>query len=530
MSRELASAPGMSAIASVTVRSALARLRACGVQQRLVAALDSSLRGRVARRWIIGVSGGVDSTALLLGLVLLRSAWQAEGRRVPTLRALHVHHGLAAEADDWARQARGLALAMDVPVLDARAQVDGSSETAARAARYVVFERTLGAGDLLLLAHHADDDAETVLMDVLRGAGVRAMPRQRTLGAGMLVRPLLSMPRAELAAVVAAAAIEPVDDPANADRRHARSLLRHHLLPLADAHWPGVDRRLRQLAQAQSERDAALAMLLQPLLRRGVDDDGGLRLSSLRSQPLPIARALLSAWLLPQAGPVPGRQVNELLRQLLTVEDTARLATTVRGHRLRCHRDTAYLLAAAAWSAATSGGRRPKRQSIHGAEGWFDDSRPGTPDGASAASSWQWDGVSPLDLVVGRLHRLPAIQGMRWPDAGVLVQLRRGGERLQLHEGGPHREVKALLREAGVPAWQRAHWPLVFLATGPLRGGREGSPGEALDASAGSGGGEQPGTRLALLAVPAVGVAHGWRAAPGEAGFTLAFDPARATV
>jgi tRNA(Ile)-lysidine synthase len=328
------------------------------------------------------------------------------------------------------------------------------------------------------------------------------MPARRTLGSGALVRPLIGLGRAALASVVAAAGIDPVVDPANVDPAHARSLVRHQLLPLAETHWPGATLRLRQLARAQSERDAALALLLQPLLRRGVDDDGGLRLAVLRGQPLPVARALLSAWLMPHVGPVPSRHLGELLRQLLTAPHTGHLEGTLRGHALRCHRDTAYLLARA----------RP----VPAARAGID------PAAAEPEAAWLWDGRAPLNLavgalVVGRLHRLPAIQGMRWPEHGVLVRLRAGGERLQLHADGPRREVKALLREAGVPVWQRARWPLVYLPAAPpgTDAGQGGTRGEA---------------HALLLAVPAVGVAHGWRADPGTPGFTLAFDPVRATV
>lgn len=446
----------------------------------LVTALDAALRGRPARRWLIGFSGGADSTALLLGVLALRDAWRSEGRAVPGLRALHVHHGMQPEADAWAARAKQLALGHGVAMLSVRVDVAGHTETAARAARYGAFERVLAKGDLLLLAHHADDDAETVLMDVLRGAGVRAMPATRTLGEGMLLRPLIGIRRERLRAAVAAHDLGTIEDPANADTRHARALVRHRLLPLADAAWPGLTPRLRQLARAQAERDAALALLLQPLLRHAVDDDGGLRRALLRSQPLPVARALLSAWLMPRVGPLPMRHLSELLRQLLTLEDAARFAAPVRGHRLHCHRDTVYLLAAGG-PAGTLGRRE-------------DDAH---------ADGWAWDGCAPLDTTVGRLRRLPAIRGMRWPDTGLQVRLRRGGERLRMHEGGPSRAVKSLLREAGIPAWQRTQWPLLFAAL-PCAG-------------------QAP----ALIAVPAVGVAAGWLAAAGEPGFTIAFDPGR---
>ena len=463
------------------------------------AALLTALQGTRAMRWVVGFSGGGDSTALLLAArnVLQRLSQSAraavvapnvlDGAQVPKLIALHVQHGLHPDADRWSALARQNALGFGAAFAELRAHVDGHGEAAARAARYAAFERFLAPRDLLLLAHHRDDDAETVLMDVLRGSGVRAMPSARPVGAARLLRPLLDVSRRELLAYMEGLDVRVVDDPSNTDPGVSRSLLRQSVLPLVEAVWPGVALRLQQLARAQSGRDCTLQLLLDALLRSAVDAQGGLRLTVLRSQPLPIAQALLEAWLRPQTGRLAGRHLLELLRQLLTIQEPAGLSAQVRGRPLRYLRDVVYLLAASAadpMSNLQSANRRADR---------LTDRPTGQHSRATA-----WDGTRPLDTPVGVLRRSPVgpgyQQSMRWPAAAVSVQLRRGGERLRLRDDGPSRTVKSLLREAGAPVWLRARWPLVYL-------------------------GDE------LIAVPGVAVNANWSAGPGDAAYVLKLEP-----
>ncbi len=451
------------------------------------AALLNALQGIRAARWIVGFSGGIDSTALLLAAreVLRRVPRQARsihGARAaagtspaPRLVALHVHHGLHPEADRWAALARANALRFGAGFAQLHVTVDGAGEAAARAARYAAFSRFLAPRDLLLLGHQRDDDAETVLMDVLRGSGVRAMPAARAVGAGRLVRPLLDLSRRDLLAYMDGLHVPVVDDPSNSDPRVSRSLLRQSVLPLAEAVWPGVAVRLQQLARAQSRRDLALQLLLAPVLESALDGRGGLRLPVLRGQPLPVAQALLEAWLRPQIGRLAGRHLVELLRQLLTSEEPTGLSAQVRGRPLRSMRDIVYLLAAPSRNDPVN---VPSAGSLQGRYVHFAD----------------WDGSGPLDTPVGMLQRVPfesgSMPGMRWPATAVSVCERRGGEALRLHAAGPTRTVKALLREAGVPVWLRARWPLLYLDH-------------------------------ELIAVAGVAVSAAWLAGPGEVGYVL---------
>ncbi|ERI53187.1 hypothetical protein N878_16440, partial [Pseudomonas sp. EGD-AK9] len=185
-------------------------------------ALDIRLRAalqpwRTAPAWRIAFSGGLDSSVLLH---LLAGLVRREA--LPPLAAIHVHHGLQPAAEAWPEHCARSCAQLDIPLEIVAVQVapGASLEQAARQARYAAFAARLGEGEVLLGAQHRDDQAETLLFRLLRGAGVRglaAMPVARPLGRGTLVRPLLDVPRTELLAYAEAHGLSWVEDPSNAD-------------------------------------------------------------------------------------------------------------------------------------------------------------------------------------------------------------------------------------------------------------------------------------------------------------------------
>src|SRR5450830_1404468 len=198
---------------------------------------------RNAPAWHIAFSGGLDSTVLLHLLANL-----AKTEELPTLGVVHVHHGLQAAADAWPGHCQSVCDALGVPLRVMRVQVlaGASLERAARDARYQAFSEVVGAGAALLTGQHRDDQAETLLFRLLRGAGVQglaAMPMQRPLAGGHLLRPLLGSSRAELQAYAQAHELTWIEDPSNADPRFSRNSLRHWLNPLTrlpdSDHWAG---------------------------------------------------------------------------------------------------------------------------------------------------------------------------------------------------------------------------------------------------------------------------------------------------
>ncbi|NNA96195.1 tRNA lysidine(34) synthetase TilS [Pseudomonas gessardii] len=212
-----------------------------------------------APAWHIAYSGGLDSTVLLHLLANL-----AKTQPLPPLHAVHVHHGLQAAADAWPAHCQAVCDAAGVPlrVMHVQVQPGASLERAARDARYQAFAEAIGPGELLLTGQHRDDQAETLLFRLLRGAGVlglTGMPVQRPLGKGCLARPLLDVSRAELEAYARAQQLSWVEDPSNGDSRFSRNYLRHQVFPLLTARWPRAVNTLARtaghLAQAQELLD-----------------------------------------------------------------------------------------------------------------------------------------------------------------------------------------------------------------------------------------------------------------------------------
>jgi tRNA(Ile)-lysidine synthase len=218
---------------------------------------------RSAPGWCVALSGGLDSTVLLH---LLASLAQREA--LPPLSAIHIHHGLQAAADAWPAHCRELCAALSVPLQVEYVQVAprASLEQAAREARYAAFAARLGADELLLTAQHRDDQAETLLFRLLRGAGVQglsAMPVSRALGAGQLVRPLLNCSRDELLAYARERKLSWVEDPSNADERFSRNYLRRQVMPALLGRWPQASASMARSAAHLSEAAQLLDELAQ---------------------------------------------------------------------------------------------------------------------------------------------------------------------------------------------------------------------------------------------------------------------------
>lgn len=428
-----------------------------------VAAVVASCLGehvRPGERVVLALSGGMDS------MVLLDLLARAASRRRFTLRALHVNHQLSPQASRWAAFCRAQCRARQVPLTVVRVRVPrrDSVEGQARTLRLAAFARQ--KADWIVTAHHADDQAETVLYRLLRGAGTHglaAMPVVRPLTAGgsgpQLLRPLLALPRATLAGYAKARRLDWVEDESNADTRYDRNFLRARVLPLIEERFPQARRTLARaagLAATSAALNASLARTDAGRLR-----DGALAVKTLQALP-PVRAANVLRWYIAERGaaPPPAPRLAEALRQLTTARADARVDVTWGEVALRRYRDAVHVVSL-----------RPVARDLR--------------------VRWQGERRLPLPALGGTLTMIPSrgkgLCATRLRGRRVEVRLRQGGERLRPAAGRSARSLKNLLQEAGIPPWAREVWPLLYV------------DGE-------------------LAAAPGVLTDAAWQARPGESG------------
>lgn len=385
---------------------------------------------------VIGLSGGLDSVVLLHALATLPEV------RARGLRAMHVHHGLHADADAWSRHCEAICEVLDVPLRSVRIEVPRDSgeglEASARHARHAAFATELGEGEVLVLAHHRDDQAETFLLRALRGSGVDglgAMRAWRSFGRGWLWRPLLAHSRAQLLAYAEANDLRWVEDPSNSDTRFDRNFLRRQVFPLLRERWPRADEALAQ----SSELSAQAADLLA--------DEDARCLAQLRTADVQvITRGALQALPAPRRARVLRRWINELGLVPLPAEGIAHVEAEVLP--ARDDADPRFR-----WAEAEI---RAWRDLVHAG-------RTRTPLQSDLNS--EWDGTAPLSLPDGSLLQLLQAGGF---DAPVRVHARQGGERIVLPGRDHSHALKHVLQDLGVPPWVRERLPLLSSNDGEL--------------------------------------------------------------
>ncbi|OIO80007.1 MAG: tRNA lysidine(34) synthetase TilS [Hydrogenophilales bacterium CG03_land_8_20_14_0_80_62_28] len=417
-----------------------------------------------AARLCLGYSGGLDSTVLLHLLAGLRRLLAFR------LTAVHVHHGLSPHADDWAAACQMACDRLDVPlnVRRVRVVVDGQGlEAAAREVRYAALGEQ--PADFILVAHHRDDQAETLLLRLLRGAGVHglaAMAEDRALAGSRLLRPLLDAARDDLRRYARRHGLTYIDDESNADQALTRNWLRGKMLPEIEARFPAC----REILASTAARLMESAALLDDLARLDMADTAqgdSLDLAGLRRLAAARARNVLRYWLRERIAVTPSEaHLETLLSQLLVAGPDRQPVWRFGGKVLRRHRGRASLVA----------------------------------DVGPVEGQWLWRGESELILAdLGRLIFLAAVgEGLaadKLPAAGCTVGWRGGGEKLRPDCRRPRRTLKNLLREAGLPPDERLRLPLLSIAGQPVW-------------------------------MAGIGVDCAFQAGPGEAGWLIFWQPA----
>ncbi len=394
--------------------------------------LDSLKPWRTAPRWFVAYSGGLDSTVLLHALARL-----AKSHTLPPLGAIHIHHGLQASADAWPAHCQAVCQRLGVELHVRRVQVEPgpSLERAAREARYDAFCEYLNPDEVLLTAQHRDDQAETVLFRLLRGAGVRGlagMPACRALGEGWLMRPLLDIGRDDMAGYAREQGLDWIDDPSNQCVDHARNYLRHRVMPVLQQRWPGAAASMSRAATHLGEAQHLLDELAEIDLRQA--RVGG------RYRWLGVPSLCLSSLEMLS----PARQRNALrlwLANWTTLPDSNHWAGW------EALRDAA-LDAAPVWRLASGELHRGDGRIWWLSGPWLDAPR----------GPLEWSRLdAELQLPGNGSLRLEGYGG----ESSLQVRYRQGGESLHL-PGRGRRDLKRLLNEAGVPGFLRSRLPLLY--------------------------------------------------------------------
>jgi tRNA(Ile)-lysidine synthase len=406
-----------------------------GAAKALIAALEGLADRRSAGPVILAVSGGLDSMTLF-GCAAASARLRRRG-----LSVLNVHHGLHPEADRWTAGVEAAAVAQSLPVRVRRVTVDTAGlgvEAAARAARYFEYARALADGGVLMLAHHRRDQAETLLLRLLRGTGIEgagAMRALRPLGNGWLGRPWLGMSREMIAGAASELGLSWHEDPANADERMERAWMRQRLWPLLEARYPAAEERLARFSG--HARDAqrvigeaarqALAELQNPDLRV-------LSIPGLLALPDALFGEVLRVHALEQGLAPPGfHEIARIRGEVIGARIDADPVLPWQGWQYRRYRDALYLLPEVETRPA------PSREI-------------------------RWPAGEPvcrLSEGIGELHGIGPEGQPAAPAVDLTIRWRRGSERLAPLGGAHHRELRLLFQELGVPPWQRARMPLI---------------------------------------------------------------------
>jgi len=390
-------------------------------------------------RLVAGLSGGVDSVVLLD--ILARVARKLRCR----LSALHVNHQLSPNARRWEAFCGRLCRARRIPFRSVKVDVQrgDSIEAAARAARYAVFARQ--ECEYIVLAHHRDDQVETVLLQLLRGAGVKglaAMPLLRIQDPGSripdpgILRPLLDVTREEILVYARDRGLEWVEDESNQDMYFLRNFVRHEVLPVIARRFPAYRATLARAAGHLAEAARVLDELASADAA-GELADGTLSIAALRRLPPARGRNLLRYFLASRGVTMPGTErLDEALRQALTAKQDARVLVELGDFTLRRHAGRLHLVRARGVPPA------------HYEKLWRGEKKMALPE---------LGGVLTLARATGAGISLSRLGG-----GVVTIRLRRGGERLQPNCRRPRRSLKNLLQEARMPPWQREYIPLIF--------------------------------------------------------------------
>lgn len=400
---------------------------------------------------VLAFSGGLDSR------VLLHLLDQVQKTLPFQLSAHHVHHGLSPHASAWTEFCADTCQQYNTPLTVTHVNVNKNSglglEAAAREARYKALlgdDVDVTRPDFICLAHHQDDQAETFLLQLARGAGVKGLAGMAAIN-GKWLRPLLNVPRSHVEAYAKAHNLTWIDDESNADTKFDRNFMRHQVLPVLQTQYPAIRQTISRAAQHMAEANDLLDEVAKEDLQACLQNDA-LHLQPFGLLSKPRQHNALRCWVAQHGINVPSSaQLQQMLQQLLHAKADAAIQIKLSPNMtLRRYNNCAYLVKNLATIAQTL--------NYH----WHGESEVTMPDGSRLMLREQMG----AGIALRHLTQTPLVIGYR-----------TGFETMKPQMNRPSRSLKALLHSAQVPPWQRAHWPLLFLS-----GALVAIPNIALDA------------------------------------------------
>ena len=399
--------------------------------------VDFCLEQGFEKTYWIAYSGGLDSQVLLHLFAKLRTQYPLK------LKVIHIHHGLSPNADQWAKRSADICAKLQIDFVLRKISVQAlsgeSQEAIARKLRYAAFAELLTVNDLLVTAHHQNDQAETVLLQLLRGSGPKglaAMPRLKKLGAGWHARPLLDVTREELQQLAILAQLAWIEDESNSNTHFSRNFLRHHIVPLLQQRWPTVTKTLARVAENCADAQQVLEDIIRnDLLAAKGSQPNTLSVSYLKKLPPARQRLVLREWMHHfHVSAPPAKKMRQILIDMLPAR--ADKSPHIHwGHvELRRYQDDIYFFSSV--------------KSQVGEE-----------------MDISWDLQRPLVIAgIGTLHAtLTRGAGIRLNINQVTVKFRQGGEQCHLPGRAIRHSLKKLFQEWKIPPWERDRVPLIYL-------------------------------------------------------------------
>ena len=384
----------------------------------------------------VAYSGGIDST------VLLHAAYEQCSLLGRSLKAIHINHQIHHDALLWSQhcvdQCHAIGIDIEVIDVDVKQFSQHGIEGAAREARYKAFTNILTNHDALLTAHHADDQIETVLLQLFRGAGVHglaACAHTRELGDSLLMRPLLQVSRAQIEHYAQIHQLNWLEDPSNHSLVHDRNYLRHQVMPLLHSRWHNLHEIASRVTQWQSEAAHMLDQLADDDLQIALDEHQRLNIESIQALDYSRKKNLLRRWVRRQNCHVPNADIlARIIYEVIHSRDDAQACVQWQNYQVRKYRGKLYLLT-----------------------DWLPH---------DSTQRYRWDlnqalNITSLNMTLTKQALLDF--GVKLTGVDQLeVRFRQGGEIMRPHGRGCQKDLKSLFQEASIEPWQRDRIPLLF--------------------------------------------------------------------